>query len=321
MTETGAVLRVLPPPGSIDAGVPWHFGSPLTEQRALDEGAARVDLSHRAVVRVGGADRLSWLHTLTTQHLTNLTGGDSRLALILDRNGRVEHELHLIEGSGETWLIGEAGSRDALIAYLDSMRFWSDVDVSDATADWAAVGSNASHEIPGTLSWEVPMPFRERFPMRESVVPREALGEVLAAAPRRAGTWAWEALRVAAAMPRLPPDTDSRTIPHEVGWIGSAVHLQKGCYRGQETVARVQNLGRPPRRLVLLHLDGTLPGPGAPVRLGDRQVGVVGSTAQHWELGPIALASVKRQVPLGATLVVDVGDVAVAASQECVNGD
>ncbi|MDQ1741205.1 MAG: tRNA-modifying protein YgfZ, partial [Pseudonocardiales bacterium] len=97
--------------------------------------------------------------------------------------------------------------------------------------------------------------------------------------------------------PRLGFETDHRTIPHEVGWIGEAVHLDKGCYRGQETVARVQNLGKPPRRLVLLHLSGDseqLPEPGSPVERDGRTVGFVGTAVQHHELGPIALAIVKR---------------------------
>ena len=84
------------------------------------------------------------------------------------------------------------------------------------------------------------------------------------------GTWALEALRVAAWRPRLGHETDHRTIPHEVDWLRTAVHLTKGCYRGQETVARVHNLGRPPRRLVMLHLDGSghgLPEQGADVLL------------------------------------------------------
>ena len=109
-----------------------------------------------------------------------------------------------------------------------------------------------------------------------------------AAGARAAGTMAFEALRVEAGRPRLHRDTDDRTIPHEVGWIGSAVHLTKGCYRGQETVARVANLGRPPRRLVLLHLDAgdeELPEPGDPVLRDGRPVGRVGTVVQHHELG------------------------------------
>jgi folate-binding protein YgfZ len=103
-------------------------------------------------------------------------------------------------------------------------------------------------------------------------------------------------------------DTDHRTIPNEMGWIGPAVHLEKGCYRGQETVARVHTLGRPPRRLTLLHLDGTenrLPPQGSDVLWDGKAVGFAGSSARHHELGPIALGLLKRNVPVDAPLTVD----------------
>jgi folate-binding protein YgfZ len=143
------------------------------------------------------------------------------------------------------------------------------------------------------------------------VVPRERAAATVAALVEagagRAGSWAFEALRVEARRPRLRFETDHRTIPHEVGWIGSAVHLDKGCYRGQETVARVQNLGRPPRRLVLLHLSGesdTLPEPGTPVETDGRTVGFLGTAVHHFELGPIGLAVLKRALPDEVSLIV-----------------
>jgi hypothetical protein len=148
-------------------------------------------------------------------------------------------------------------------------------------------------------------------------VPRAQLAataeRLTAAGARPAGTWAFEAMRVESRRPREGAEIDHRTIPHEVGWIGVAVHLDKGCYRGQETVARVQNLGRPPRRMVLLHLDGsqeTLPAHGAPVTLDGRQVGFVGTAVRHHDLGPVALALVKRSVPDDAIL--QAGDVPAA---------
>jgi folate-binding protein YgfZ len=132
-----------------------------------------------------------------------------------------------------------------------------------------------------------------------------------------AGIWAYEALRIAAHRPRFGLDTDHRTIPHEVGWIDVAVHLNKGCYRGQETVARVHNLGHPPRRLVFLHLDGSedrLPAHGDRVVADGADVGFTGSAARHYELGPIALALVKRTVPVDATLLAD----GIPAAQEVI---
>jgi folate-binding protein YgfZ len=145
-------------------------------------------------------------------------------------------------------------------------------------------------------------------------VPRSELAAFLHDKPL-AGTWAYEARRIAAGVPRIGVDTDARTIPNEIGLLGVAVHLEKGCYRGQETVARVHTLGRPPRRLVRLHLDGTaeaLPTPGVPVELANRAIGFVGSSARHFELGPIALGMVKRNVDESLPLSV----AGIAASQE-----
>jgi folate-binding protein YgfZ len=140
------------------------------------------------------------------------------------------------------------------------------------------------------------------------VVPRTDLEQYAEAAGPACGLWAYDALRIARGEPRFGVDTDHRTIPNEMGWIGLAVHLDKGCYRGQETVARVHTLGRPPRRLVLLHLDGTenrLPSPGAELTTGGKSVGFVGSSARHHELGPIALGLVKRNVLTDKQLEVD----------------
>jgi folate-binding protein YgfZ len=166
------------------------------------------------------------------------------------------------------------------------------------------------------------------------LVPRERLTDAVAereaAGWRLAGTWATEALRIEAWRPRLAHDVDHRSIPHELDWLRTAVHLHKGCYRGQETVARVHNLGRPPRRLTMLHLDGSqhlVPDAGAEVRQGGpegRVVGTMTSVARHHELGPVALAVLKRSVPEDVELTVvgtvgtDAQELAVAASQEVV---
>ncbi|MEV4504843.1 CAF17-like 4Fe-4S cluster assembly/insertion protein YgfZ [Streptomyces klenkii] len=310
----GAVAAEAP-----DEGVAAHYGDLFREQRALAGGSGFVDLSHRGVVTVTGPDRLSWLHLLLTQHVSDLPPGRATEALILSANGHIEHALSLVDDGETVWAHVEPGTQDALIAYLESMKFFYQVEVADRTDDYAVVylpaGSIA--EAPeGALA-------RETAHGRDLFLPRALLEPFAAAHGPAAGVLAHEALRVEAHRPRLGLETDHRTIPHELGLIGPAVHLQKGCYRGQETVARVHNLGKPPRRLVFLHLDGSevsLPPHGAAVRLASdgpegRQLGFVTTSARHYELGPIALALVKRNVAVDAPLLV--GE-KTAATQEVV---
>ncbi len=303
---TGAPVLVESGP---DAGAPWHYGDPYAEQRALVAGRAAVDLSHRPVLRVSGPDRLTWLHAVTSQHLTALAPGVLTEALILSPHGHVEHHLTLADDGTSVLAHVEPGTLEPLLAYLSSMVFWSQVELTDASADVAVL--------------RAPDPARAGEQLTDRFVPRAQLAEALDAYDTRAGLWAAEALRVAAGAPRLGFETDHRTIPAEVGWVGVAVHLDKGCYRGQETVARVHNLGRPPRRLVLLHLDGSearLPDHGDPVADVDgREFGFVGTAARHHELGPIALALVKRTVADGARLVAGSGDREVSAAVEGVD--
>ncbi|WP_236244084.1 folate-binding protein YgfZ [Streptomyces sp. CC210A] len=301
-----------------DEGVAGHYGDPFREQRALAAGDGLVDLSHRGVVTVTGDDRLSWLHLLLTQHVSELPAGRAADALILSANGHIEHALYLVDDGETVWAHVEPGTQEALIGYLESMKFFYRVEVADRTGDTAVV-----HLPAGSLA-ETPdgVVVRETAHGRDLFLPRADLEAYAERHGPPAGVLAYEALRVEAHRPRLGFETDHRTIPHEIGLIGSAVHLQKGCYRGQETVARVHNLGKPPRRLVFLHLDGSevhLPEHGAPVRLAadgpdGRQVGFVTTAVRHYELGPIALALVKRNVPVDAPLLAG----GTAAAQETV---
>ena len=331
---TGSPLLALP--GAVEAGWPdesvaAHYGDPMREQRAAQESAGVVDRSNRGVLRITGPDRLAWLHSLTTQHLDRLAPGASGEALILSPNGHIEHHLTLTDDGTATWLHVEPGTAGTLADFLESMQFMLRVEVADVTRDYAVLtllGPEAGDLVTGldeVAARVNPGPFGTK----DLIVARDLLAETAAGLVRRgaatAGMWAFEALRIAARVPRLGLDTDHRTIPHEVGWIESAVHLDKGCYRGQETVARVHNLGHPPRRLVFLHLDGSadrLPGHGDPVELaggepgGEKRttIGFTGSAARHYELGPIGLALVKRTVPVDATLLAG----GVPAAQEVI---
>lgn len=313
-------------PGSVaadfpDVGVAAHYGDPFAEQRALTESAGLVDRSNRGVLKITGADRLSWLNSISTQKLDQLHPGVATQTLILSPHGHVEHHLSLVDDGTSTWIHVEPGEAGALLAFLKSMRFMLRVTPADVSGDFAVltvVGPAAHADFAGDAAATMAFSFGT-----DLVIERARLAAKVAALRLRgfgmAGMWAHEALRIAGHRPRFGTDTDHRTIPHEVGWIGTAVHLDKGCYRGQETVARVHNLGHPPRRLVLLHLDGSedrLPAHGEQVRPaeGDAVVGFVGSSARHYELGPIALALVKRTVPVTATLIV----AGISAAQEVI---
>ncbi|MFC4494650.1 YgfZ/GcvT domain-containing protein [Streptomyces ovatisporus] len=303
-----------------DEGVAAHYGDLFREQRSLAEGEGFVDLSHRGVVTVSGADRLSWLHLLLTQHVSELPAGHATEALILSANGHIEHALYLVDDGETVWMHTEPGSQEALIAYLESMRFFYRVEIADRTEEFAVVhlpAGSIAEQPEGTVVRETPHG-------RDLFLPRPALKSFADASGPAIGLLAYEALRVENHRPRLGMETDHRTIPHELGWLGSAVHLDKGCYRGQETVARVHNLGKPPRRLVFLHLDGSevrLPVHGDPVRLASdgpegRKLGFITTSARHHELGPIAMALIKRNVPVDAQLIA--GEHATAAAQEVV---
>ena len=335
---------VAPPEGHPDQGVTWHYGDPHREQRLLADGRAAVDLSNRGVVTVTGPDRLSWLHSITTQHLDALAPGGSTLALILSPHGHVEHELHVVDDGTTTWLIVEPGSVEALVAHLRSMQFMLRVEVADASAAYGVVWERSRDIDPEHPTWLVPPDFAgdgttdsgsdrggdaskyvpqrpAALPGREVILPIADVPARLALHDEPAGTWAYEALRVAAAVPRLGQETDHRTLPHEVGWIGSGVHLAKGCYRGQEAVARVHNLGHPPRRLVLLHLDGSeqaLPAHGDQVVVDGAVVGWVGTAAWHYEDGPIATAVVKRSTKADVPVVVRTAQGDIAATLQSV---
>ena len=332
MTSSPLLAR----PGAVQeegGAVAAHYGDPLREQRLLAEGAGLVDRSDRDVLAVPGADRLSWLHSLTSQHLDALADGTGTEALVLSPHGHVEHHLVLADLDGTTWADVEPGTGAALAG----------LPAEDALP--AARRTGGRHRPVGRAlprrpdgrprSWPPPAsrPRRRTYEVRaarrrlrpphapdrrrrrDGVRPRRPAGRARARSPTGcwpparapAGAQAYEALRVEARRPRLGVDSDHRTIPNEMSWLTTAVHLDKGCYRGQETVARVHNLGRPPRRLVLLHLDGVsevLAEPGTPVLAGTREVGRVGSVVRHYELGVIALALVKQSVAVDAALTV-----------------
>ena len=299
-----------------DEGVAAHYGDPMREQRVMTERPTLVDRSNRGVIKITGPDRLSWLHSLTSQHLERLSPGSTQQALVLSPQGHLEHNLTLTDDGAATWIHVEPHTAAALVEYLNSMRFMLRVEVEDLTGALAVATITDPDAATVAEAAQAVAVMQGPFGT-DLIVEPDAMGKLAATYPV-AGLWAFEAARIAAHIPRPGLDTDHRTLPHEIGLIETAVHLNKGCYRGQETVARIQNVGRPPRRLVFLHLDGSvdrLPAHGAPITTEDgAEVGFVGSAARHFELGPIGLGLIKRTVPAEAALRAD----GVAAAQEVI---
>jgi folate-binding protein YgfZ len=335
-------MQAVPAPeSSPDAGATWHFGDPLGEQRSALTDAVVVDRSHRGVITLAGPDRLSWLHNISSQHVAGLADGETVENLSLDGQGRVEDHWIQTDLGGVSYLDTEPWRAEPLLAYLKRMVFWASVvaDAGDyrvlsllgpALADPSVLAALRLDALPdermavaldgGGFVRRMPSYFDGPAVALDLLVPRETtpawLQRLQGAAVRPAGVWAYEAHRVAGLRPRLGVDTDERTIPHEVGWISSAVHLDKGCYRGQETVARVHNLGKPPRMLVLAHLDGSVSRPvtGSPLLAGGRAVGRLGTVVDHVDLGPVGLALVKRGVSPDTPLTVTTEEGEVAAT-------
>ena len=339
-------------PDAVDAELVAHYGDPMREQRMLDREAGLVDRSNRGVISITGPERLSWLHNLTTQHLLALRPGEGTELLVLSPHGHIEHDAMLTDDGETTWLDVETGTATDLVDFLMKMRFMTRAEPVDVTSDFAllsVVGPAAADAVARLGIDELPMPVIQPVPAAkfasadvaarpttvyatavlpeggwvrrhedrfDLLVPRAGVGDIRAKlAVPDAGIWAYEAHRIAARAPRLGFESDHRTLPAEIDMLGPAVHLDKGCYRGQETVARVHNLGRPPRRLVLVHLDGIAsdhpPTTGTEVHAADgRAVGFVGSAVRHHELGMIALVVLKRNVADDAPLTI--GDSAAA---------
>jgi folate-binding protein YgfZ len=288
-----------------DKGAVWHFGEPVKEQRALEAGTAWADLSHFNIVAVTGEDRLKWLHDLTTQFVSDLQPGVWMPSMILDAKGHVEFQFNLVDDGTTTYLVLDPGYVDQLVEYLTKMKFMLRVDVRDASSEFVVL------RAPGVAD-AIGGPF--------ALVPRaevEEMKQTFGGVATQVGTWALDAERVAKGRPRIGFETDHKSIPNELGVLNTAVHMKKGCYRGQETVAKIYNLGNPPRRLVMLHLDGSdvgFPAAGTKVENDGVVVGFVGTVARHHELGTIALAVVKRNTPVDATLSIE----GIPANQEVI---
>jgi folate-binding protein YgfZ len=311
----------------------------MIEQRSLFEGDSVCLMDPVGIICISGADRLTWLHSLLSQNLKNLKPGESAEALLLDPQGHIEQQIKVIDDGETTWLMVNKENTAPLLDWLTKMVFRMKVELTDRSADFALVGSTKPKPELAFVSNSQPMVWKDGWPgvtlggyrystrevnyswfeqLVESSEVDNGLGQV-----NLSGTMAADALRVAAGRPLAASEIDEKSLPHELDLLSTAVHLSKGCYRGQESVAKVHNLGHPPRRLTFLHLDGSehsLPDVGDEVRVSGQEkvVGKITSAAQHFEMGPIALAVISRSVAEDASLEVSSSGGIIAATQEII---
>jgi folate-binding protein YgfZ len=310
----------------------------MIEQRSLYEGNSVCLMDPAGIISVAGVDRLNWLHSLLSQNLKNLTPGESAEALLLDPQGHIEQQIKIVDDGETSWLLVNQDNTQSLFDWLTKMVFRMKVEIQNRSSEFVIVGSvkpkpelayaSNSHPLIWKDQWPGVAPGGYRYSTRavtyswfEHLVEASKVDSVLSN-ETLAGTMAADALRVAAGRPRQS-EIDEKSLPHELDLLATAVHLSKGCYRGQESVAKVHNLGHPPRRLTFLHLDGSehsLPDVGDEIRVSgtEKVVGKITSAAQHFEMGPIALAVISRSVAEDSALEVSSSGGLIAATQETI---
>lgn len=325
------------------ASVAWHYGNPLVEQRHLQEDCGVVDRSYYRVIEITGEDRLTYLNTLFSQKVDDAAPGTVTEALNLDANGHVLHQMTLTILDESVLIDVSPASFDSLLKYLNMMVFWSKVEIAEVERAIISVMGPKAPEVLVAAGLAFPQ-VGQTTTVGHSYVrhlpwPSGGRVDVLVRRPDLVGAWdalvaagaspvglmGWEAERVVSLRPEFALDVDDKMIPHEAPrWIASefdtaAVHLDKGCYRGQETVSRVHNVGRSPRVMVMLQLDGSaeLPQTGDSVMMGKRAVGRVGTVVHHADFGPIALALIKRSAQEREGLTV--GNCAVAVDPSSID--
>jgi folate-binding protein YgfZ len=294
------------------------FANPLIEQRDFIAGKSAVWLKEKQVFTVEGEDRLTWLNDLFSQKLDSLEAGASVEALWLDPQGRIVRDFHIVDDGARAWLITFSAGYPELLTQLQRMVFRAKVVIADRSAEYNIVATWNAPVANATLTWLDPWPgissggyqysadSKLSWNYLESLIPVVGFEDIWNHFSH-AGTMVLDALRVAAHRPAGPNEIDEKSLPHEYDWLRTAVHLSKGCYRGQEAVAKTHNLGHPPRRMTFLHLDGSghaLPETGDEVYLGEDLVGKITTVGQHFEMGPIALAVLKRNTPADQVLTV-----------------
>lgn len=283
------------------------MSAPAAARPVAAEGYARIRAGAPVAVRgtaaliwVEGPDAAGFLQGLVSNDVAALAPGGACAALFLDAKGHVQVEMRVHRDADDAFTIVVPGDRaDVLMGLLERYHFSEDLELlGPEPVEIVTLAGGA--RTPGALT--VPGP----LPGTVDVVADDPAAAIAAAGAEEVTADALELARVAAGVPRVGVDTGETTLVQEAALEGAAVSFDKGCYLGQETVARLQFRGRANRRLRGLALEGAPPEPGAPVTNDGREVGRLTSVAVTPDLGPIGLAIVRREVEEGA--VVTVGD-------------
>ena len=291
------------------------------QYRQLREECGLLDLSDRGKLLVSGPDGAEFLQGQLTNDVEALEPGKGCYAALLDRKGHIVADMRVLRlGPEEIWIDTEPAVTDAVRSHLETYKIGRQVELADASGERAILSligpatpavtaapvlaefASDTVAVAGVecLAVGIPGGLDLIVPSSEAGRLREAL---LAAGAAAVDSAAAEIVRVEAGRPRYGLDMSSETMPAEAGIVEAAVSFTKGCYIGQEPVARLHHRGRPNRHLRGLRLSAPA-GRGNALRLGEKEVGTIGSTAISPALGPIALAVVRREAEPGDELAV-----------------
>jgi folate-binding protein YgfZ len=285
-----------------------------TDYELLSTSAGLVDRSDRGKLLLRGSEAADYLQGQVTNDVEALEAGQGCYAALLSHKGKIQADMRVLRGPDWLWLDTEPGALPAILRNAQTYGIGRDLHVEDVTGSRAllsllgpaardaldAAPADSEHAwiegehgvyVTTDLGVDVICPTGDAEAVRTALGVEQVSGESA------------ECLRVESGRPRFGVDMDTDTIPEEAGLNDRAVSFTKGCYVGQETVARLHYKGKPNRHLRGLRLAEPAEH-GAVLRLGDREVGRVGSATVSPSLGPVALAIVRREAESGETVLV-----------------
>ena len=301
--------------------------SPASDYHALTEGCGLVDRAGRGRLALTGADRRTFLHGQVTQDIEALEPGHGRYAALLTHKGKMLSDLRVLDLGDELLLSCERAGLQELFNMIRRYKLGSDVEVHKRTLEMGelsligpqarqvtgaeALGPEEHDNVPAELAGRPVVLVATDLGVDvfcDAAATEDVRTALLAAGAAEVTEAAAELVRVESGRPRYGADLDDSVIPQEAGLNERAVSFTKGCYVGQETVARLFYRGKPNRHLRGLKLSAPVE-PGTPLRLGEKEVGRITSVAVSPTRGPIALALVRRQAEPGSTVAAGDGEV------------